>query len=461
MHRKLFIILLSLNLNLTFSQNEKKVEQKIDSGYFYIETANFNKNSKVFDKALENANKSIIYSQKNKNNFGIANGYFTLAGIYIDLKKYDDAIEKLIRAVSILNSISPTSKLALSYYNLGVCYLQKNNFERAESYFEKANSVYDVIDLSNAKQMINLQKALMYIDKNEDAIAEKALVEIAHLTKDNDIYKLQSEALYQLGLIKLKANINNLALNYFNRAYQISVENNKVEQQLKISKKLSEVYENLSETKKSLAFLKIHTKIKDSLHSNQKLTIKNIVSERAKVDEIMRSMEKMDKENKQQEKAGKFSKLINILSIALITILSLLSLSLYKNNIIRNKSNELLREKNSELEVATERIEKASKARAEFLSTVSHELRTPLNAINGISHILLDDEPKPSQIEYLKSLKFSGNYLLTYINEILEINRIESNNIEVENINFNLKELLHNIQNSLKEQASINNNDFD
>ena len=461
MHRKLFIILLSIYLNLAFSQNEKKVEQKIDSGYFYIETANFNKNSKVFDKALENANKSIIYSQKNKNNFGIANGYFTLAGIYIDLKKYDDAIEKLIRAVSILNSISPTSKLALSYYNLGVCYLQKNNFERAESYFEKANSVYDVIDLSNAKQMINLQKALMYIDKNEDAIAEKALVEIAHLTKDNDVYKLQSEALYQLGLIKLKANINNLALNYFNRAYQISVENNKVEQQLKISKKLSEVYENLSETKKSLAFLKIHTKIKDSLHSNQKLTIKNIVSERAKVDEIMRSMEKMDKENKQQEKAGKFSKLINILSIALITILSLLSLSLYKNNIIRNKSNELLREKNSELEVATERIEKASKARAEFLSTVSHELRTPLNAINGISHILLDDEPKPSQIEYLKSLKFSGNYLLTYINEILEINRIESNNIEVENINFNLKELLHNIQNSLKEQASINNNDFD
>lgn len=461
MHRKLFIILLTLNFSLIFSQNEKKIEQKIDSGYFYIETANFNKNSKVFDKALENANKSIIFSQKNKNNFGIANGYFTLANIYIDLKKYDDAIEKLIRAVSILNSISPTSKLALSYYNLGVCYLQKNNFERAESYFEKANSVYDVIDLSNAKQMVNLQKALMYIDKNEDSIAEKALIEIAHLTKDNDVYKLQSEALYQLGLIKLKSHINNLALNYLNRGYQISVENNKVEQQLKISKKLSEVYENLFETKKSLAFLKIHTQIKDSLHSNQKLTIKNIVSERAKVDEIMRSMEKMDKENKQQEKAGKFSKLINILSIALITILSLLSLSLYKNNIIRNKSNELLREKNNELEVATERIEKASKARAEFLSTVSHELRTPLNAINGISHILLDDEPKPSQIEYLKSLKFSGNYLLTYINEILEINRIESNNIEVENINFNLKELLHNIQNSLKEQASINNNDFD
>ncbi|MEN9487753.1 MAG: hypothetical protein RL494_18, partial [Bacteroidota bacterium] len=179
-----------------------------------------------------------------------------------------------------------------------------------------------------------------------------------------------------------------------------------------------------------------------------------------KTDEIMNSLVKLEKEKIKQLKSAKFSKLINILSIALITILSLLSLSLYKNNIIRNKSNELLRDKNSELEIAKERIEKASKIRAEFLSTVSHELRTPLNAINGISHILLDDNPKPSQVEYLKSLHFSGNYLLTYINEILEINRIESDNIEIEKINFNLKELLYSIQNALKELAIQNNNDF-
>ena len=280
------------------------------------------------------------------------------------------------------------------------------------------------------------------------------------MPESKDTFKLQSEALYQLGQLKSYEKINNLALNYLVRGYQLSVANKNIDQQIKITKKLSEVYENMHESKNSLRFLKINTKLKDSLASIAKFTNKNIIPERFKVDEIMRTMEKMDKEKKQQDKSNKFSKLINILSIALITILSLLSLSLYKNNIIRNKSNELLRDKNSELEIAKERIEKASKARAEFLSTVSHELRTPLNAINGISHILLEDKPKASQIEYLKSLKFSGNYLLTYINEILEINRIESDTIEIEKINFNIKELLHNIQNSLKEQASQNNNDF-
>ncbi|WP_336622175.1 histidine kinase dimerization/phospho-acceptor domain-containing protein [Flavobacterium paronense] len=120
----------------------------------------------------------------------------------------------------------------------------------------------------------------------------------------------------------------------------------------------------------------------------------------------------------------------------------------------------MLKEKNFELQIAKDNAEKASKARAEFLSTVSHELRTPLNAINGITHLLLEDNPKPNQLHYLNSLKFSGNYLLTFINEILEINRIESSNIEIEYINFNIKQLLLDIQNSMTEIASNNNNKF-
>ncbi len=155
-----------------------------------------------------------------------------------------------------------------------------------------------------------------------------------------------------------------------------------------------------------------------------------------------------------------FSKLISIMAIAIISILSLLSLSLYKNNNIRRESNKLLKEKNQELEIAKENAERAIKARSEFLSTVSHELRTPLNAINGITHLLINEDPKESQIEYLKNLKFSGDYLLSFINDILEVNRIESDKIEVEKINFNLKNLLQNIQDSLKEIANEKNNTF-
>ena len=98
--------------------------------------------------------------------------------------------------------------------------------------------------------------------------------------------------------------------------------------------------------------------------------------------------------------------------------------------------------------------------KADFLSTVSHELRTPLNAINGITYLLLQENPKKNQLEYLKSLEFSGNYLLNFINDILEINRLESDKIQIEKISFDLSELITNISTTFNEFINENNVNF-
>jgi signal transduction histidine kinase len=97
----------------------------------------------------------------------------------------------------------------------------------------------------------------------------------------------------------------------------------------------------------------------------------------------------------------------------------------------------LLNEKNNELVIAKKKRKKASQARSEFLSIVSHELRTPLNALTDNPSITRR-KSKKSQLHYLP-LQFSGNYLTTFINDILEINRIESNKVEIESIPFSLK----------------------
>lgn len=428
-----------------------------DSAKIYSDSATNLKKIRHLDKALEAANKSVLYARKSNKHELLAESYYTLGNIQIEIKNYNSAIESLLRSVSYTNSLKPTSLSALAYYNLGICYLRQDKFEKAENYFEKANSIFDNLSLFDAKNMVNLEKANVYLEREKLPNAEKTLKEIILNLKTDNNNKILPEVYYLLGIINYNSKQYTIASNHLFKSYKLSQQHKDVSQELKTAKKLSETYEKLALTNNSIFYLKRYIKLKDSIGTNE---IQGFMSNKAKVGDVLRSMEKLDKEKKEQERANKFSKLINILSIALITILSLLSLSLYRNNIIRNKSNELLQEKNKELEDAKERIEKASQARAEFLSTVSHELRTPLNAINGISHILLDDNPKESQIEYLKSLKFSGNYLLTYINDILEINRIESNNIEVEKINFDVKELLQNIHNSFKELASQNNNDF-
>ena len=164
-------------------------------------------------------------------------------------------------------------------------------------------------------------------------------------------------------------------------------------------------------------------------------------------------------ENSSTEKneAAYFNKLINLLSIALVTILSLLSLALYKNNKIETKSNNLLKEKNKELELERDRTQQAIQDKNDFLATISHELKTPLNAINIISEILMNEDPKENQVENLISLKISTNHLMNLINDVLQINRIESPNFTKEEIEFNLRKKVDEIDKSLQEIAKLNN----
>jgi PAS domain S-box-containing protein len=102
---------------------------------------------------------------------------------------------------------------------------------------------------------------------------------------------------------------------------------------------------------------------------------------------------------------------------------------------------------------AKELAEKASMAKAQFLSVMSHEIRTPLNAMLGISHLLIRQQPRPDQEENLRMLKFSGENLLSLINDILDFNKIESGKITIEKNSFDLRKLCNSLQKSLSLKA--------
>ncbi len=93
------------------------------------------------------------------------------------------------------------------------------------------------------------------------------------------------------------------------------------------------------------------------------------------------------------------------------------------------------------LKGAKDAAEAASKAKTDFLSTISHEIRTPLNAVVGISHFLINENPRYDQKESLESLQFSAEHLTALINDILDYNKLESGAIEFEFTEVNLKSL--------------------
>lgn len=101
-----------------------------------------------------------------------------------------------------------------------------------------------------------------------------------------------------------------------------------------------------------------------------------------------------------------------------------------------------------ELIWAKDVAEKASKFKSEFLSIMSHEIRTPMNAVIGTTNLLLSENPRPGQLEYLNTLKFSGENLLAIINDILDYNKIEAGKLELNKSPFNLHQLIHKIKQS-------------
>ena len=99
----------------------------------------------------------------------------------------------------------------------------------------------------------------------------------------------------------------------------------------------------------------------------------------------------------------------------------------------------------SELLRAKEKAEEASLAKEQFLSTMSHEMRTPMNAIIGMTHLLMQEKPRPDQQENLELLRFNSESLLALINDILDFNKIESGTLLLENLGFDLKQLVNSV----------------
>jgi signal transduction histidine kinase len=102
-------------------------------------------------------------------------------------------------------------------------------------------------------------------------------------------------------------------------------------------------------------------------------------------------------------------------------------------------------------------LEAANRNKSEFLANMSHELRTPLNAIIGFSEVLIEKmfgELNDKQLDYLRDIHASGHHLLTLINDILDLSKIEAGRMELDLTRFDLTELLESSLTLVRERAS-------
>ncbi|MCM4160017.1 response regulator [Antarcticibacterium flavum] len=463
--KKLFfslILLFTFYIGAAFQEKSQEEIAEINKEIQQLlNEAEISVNVLEFEKALAQLNQSLDLAKQINDQKFIALSSSILAQLFYIRHDLDRAATELQRAISIQREINDDAGLAYSYLTNAKIFDALGEFDRAHKYLSLARDYYlkennteylGIVDLNSAITILHAgntpkgnQEALSYIHR-----AEKNLQDANNDYELSRLYFFKARALmWQGNLEQGKAEAE--------KALKIAEANNFGSMIMSSTRLLSQVYELAGNYQESLEYLQSSNSIRDSIFNINREALALDANTRYGVDAMRTNLRELTRQNAEQEKSLKVNKLTTILSVALITILSLLTLSLYKNNNLRARANDLLQKKNDELTIAKENAEKASLAKAQFLSTITHELRTPLYAVTGLTHLLLEESPTENQKEHLNSLKFSGEYLLSLINNILDLNKLEARKVEILETSFNLEKRISDVLIALKNSADDKN----
>ena len=138
-------------------------------------------------------------------------------------------------------------------------------------------------------------------------------------------------------------------------------------------------------------------------------------------------------------------------------------MDLYEKELLQQKYSEVSRKlelANTQLEAANRKLkeyeekaakaEKASEMKSLFLANMSHEIRTPLNAIEGFSRVMVETDSQEERLQYMEIIESNNSRLLSLVNEILDLSRVESGEIVVKNSPTDLNYLMNSIRQLFK-----------
>ncbi|SDH81892.1 Signal transduction histidine kinase [Flavobacterium omnivorum] len=434
----------------TFSNNE--ITKLTNQASRYLKEANFEKSLKISKIALQ---KSIIANDF----FATTISYSTIAANYAEIAEFDKAIFFYNKAMLYATkSTNDTLKNKINN-NLGNIYcFEKKQYLKGISYYEKTLRYSQKIADSTQIFMTKLNIAWAYFDVGH---FEKGYPNLEFINTHNEEFGTKSNvaAVNMLnGMYYAHQGNDKKATSFFLNAIKNGNQSNQMSDLSFAHLEFSKFLWKKGDYKAAYVNLSKYNEITEALYNKEKLYKANVAGINIQLEEYKREIDKFEIEKEAQLQIVEKSKTIVVLFTVISLVLLLLLYTLFKNNNFRKKSNAALSKTNEALLIAKEKAEEASVLKSQFVSTISHELRTPLYGVVGITNMLLDEHKELANSPHLSSLKFSARYLLSLVNDILQINKIEDNRIVLENLTFNISDEINMVRNSLSFLAKNNNN---
>ncbi|WP_124981816.1 response regulator [Nonlabens xiamenensis] len=368
-------------------------------------------------KSFENAHEIAL---KIGDSLMLANTFGDLASLYAGMSGMEKkGRQYTLKAMDMYERMKDTIGLQYVYYNYADGLNSKGKHDEMKVLLDKLNSsMFDRVRDTGYRAGINTLMADYFIAKNDTNRADSVLLATIELGQRQPIS-------------------NELERSYF--LYS---------QSLADQKKYKQAYEY------RLKYEQVHdANLKEKNSAENKR-----LAAAFQIDQFRKELEQSENQNQLQEEKMKSQTLFNYILIAVSMVAFTGFIIIFLLSRKRKELNQLLRAKNREYLEAKAQSEQLARVKSDFFSTVSHELRTPLYGVIGLSSILLENNTDKSKEDDLRSLKFSADYLLALINDVLQINKIDSNKIDDEQIDFDVKELIEKIVITFEYMKRQNNN---
>ncbi|WP_418639149.1 response regulator [Winogradskyella sp.] len=408
--------------------NASEILKLVDQNEFPLEVFNIRSYLANSYLHLNDSVKAIEYAQKNnklseqlKDTTAIIGAKIDLGNIYLAFGSSVESIHSFEQALPLAKKQNNKMALFILNYNIAdIHFNQLNDPTGAKPYIDAAEENVGK-DFKLGQTGISLLKShYAFYNKDYDVAADlyQQTIRMAKETNYIDVLKQGYEG-YINCLVKKED---------YKKAYEVG----KIQDSLSLARREEEIEKSAKILTAGLKSAQIQEELEN---------------------EELRSKLAIEKSEAQK----------NLLIGSVLVSLLLLGLLFYLLKVIKNRRrlNNELKIKNQKYLEAKLESEKIAEVKTRFLSTMSHELRTPLYGIIGLSTVLNNDKSLKSHKTELQSLKFSADYLLNLVNDVLTLNKMDSNEKnELEAKAFLLKDLLNNIKESLEYITGQTNNNL-
>lgn len=399
---------------------------------------------KKYEEAFQNYYKARAIIQNNADSCAVTEFTNRLAIVSYRQKHYLEAIQYFLQSnrghsyCSDINQRYRNEQRNLN--NIGLCFNKLGQQDSALHYFNAGIQLIEDhefyfpgdVYIETALAVLYGNKGDVYFEKGNMSEAEKLYSESIRLNvqKNHDNRDAQFS---QIKLAKLYLETNRLEkAEQLLKGIRLSLDTLRHEAaELRWWPLQKRYYDTTHQTAKAYALFQDYVRFRDSINTNVQLSHFDLNKEFSTI----KQQYEFDLLKKQSEVQTVYLIIAILFSVMAFIILLM---AWYNRRVSAMNERELIAAKNI--------AEDAAAAKQQFLSNMSHEIRTPMNAVIGMTHLLLEENPRPEQEANLRALKFSSENLLSLLNDILDYSKIDAGKVVPENTDFDIRNLITGIK---------------